>query len=246
MLIQLIVLCLYCHSETLLAGVTANITSTFYLDELNFAPLGCNETSMWTTLRRSKLSCAASCLANKTCVVFTYSSVTNKCLVCHGDLIQNLTFISDKVYSWPYQTAKTNLPVIQDNFSPVSNGIYSGFVVHLTGYFFGYNNSYFAIRLSQDDDSEGNNIPLVVRFYKSSVEILYVQNTNWKSVKKVTLPAGTIQANTNTTVAVMMIKDGYQIYANQIYCCSTGHVMDFQMIHYVGVIMDIQVYQLSY
>ncbi|KAI8772440.1 hypothetical protein BgiBS90_026920, partial [Biomphalaria glabrata] len=126
MLTVLMTLCLEVLSEALPHN---NLTcSTLFRDQQNLQPLGCDENTMWTNLGGSKLACASSCLSNEACVVFTYASETAACSLCGGDFIQNITFNSEKVFTWPLQTVKTNLPVASYMFFPVPNGIFSGFV----------------------------------------------------------------------------------------------------------------------
>ncbi|KAK6961953.1 hypothetical protein BgiMline_032014 [Biomphalaria glabrata] len=89
--------------------------------DLSAEPVGCDETTMRTFPSWSKLSCAMSCLASNSCAVFKYSSDTNSCSLCPGELIENLTFGTDKVFSWPYQYQT----LIEKNVN-VSDGINIG------------------------------------------------------------------------------------------------------------------------
>lgn len=73
-----------------------------FIDITDFAPVGCTETTMWRTTKTSKLSCAVSCMLAVNCAVFRFSEESNQCSLCPGDVIRNLTFTSNRVYSWPY------------------------------------------------------------------------------------------------------------------------------------------------
>ncbi|KAK0061095.1 hypothetical protein Bpfe_009623, partial [Biomphalaria pfeifferi] len=74
-------------------NIVPNICSTTYVDRLDLQPVGCNETSMWTFLCRSKISCAATCAAKKTCAAFRFSDKSGTCSICPGSLIQSLNHI---------------------------------------------------------------------------------------------------------------------------------------------------------
>ncbi|KAI8772443.1 hypothetical protein BgiBS90_026923 [Biomphalaria glabrata] len=210
MLVFVIVLCLSLFSEAVPCSNGSLMCSALFRDSLSIEPAGCDQNSLWTTPSWSKPSCAVTCMFSETCVAFTFSSATNECALCQGDLMHNLTFNSDNVYFWKFQIVRTNLYIMNQWFFPVTNGMYPGFVVHLSGNFFGYNSSYFAIRLSQDGNLASNTIPFVVRVYKDKVFLLYVQNLVWITIKVVSLPVGVIEVNTTTTVDVLMTKDGYQ------------------------------------
>ncbi|KAK6962549.1 hypothetical protein BgiMline_032654 [Biomphalaria glabrata] len=215
MLVFVIVLCLSVFSEAVPCSNGSLMCKALFRDSLSIEPAGCDQNSLWTTPSWSKPSCAVTCMFRETCVAFTFSSATNECVLCQGDQMQNLTFNSDNVYFWNFQIVRTNLYIINQWFFPVTNGMYPGFVVHLSGNFFGYNSSYFAIRLSQDGNLASNTIPFVVRVYKDKVFLLYVQNLVWITIKVVSLPVGVIEVNTTTTVDVLMTKDGYQNRFNE-------------------------------
>ncbi|KAK0061104.1 hypothetical protein Bpfe_009632 [Biomphalaria pfeifferi] len=90
---------------------TVNETCLFmFKEDTDMVPMGCNGTTMWTTVSRSKLSCATACAANATCAVFLYSQDLKTCSMCSGDQIDNLTFVSNMSYSWCYQSVVQNWP----------------------------------------------------------------------------------------------------------------------------------------
>lgn len=80
-----------------------------YKDVTAMEPVGCNQSTMWTLVSESKLSCAMTCASNVTCAVFLYSSWA--CNLCQGNQITNLVFNSSKTYSWSYQTYEQNWPL---------------------------------------------------------------------------------------------------------------------------------------
>ncbi|KAK6961941.1 hypothetical protein BgiMline_032002, partial [Biomphalaria glabrata] len=112
-------------------GWKCNNTCVTNFHDISLEPVGCNETSMWTFTSSSKLSCALYCVSSKSCGVFIYSSDSDVCSICYAELIQNLTFNTDKVYSWPYKYQEINpaSTVSKVNrFFSIPNGINIGSV----------------------------------------------------------------------------------------------------------------------
>ncbi|KAH9487807.1 hypothetical protein Btru_068401, partial [Bulinus truncatus] len=116
---------MYCSKDT-------SICTTKYTDR-DLQPVGCNETTMWTTTKKTKLACATSCSINKTCVAFRYVSQSKTCSICHGYMIESLNFTSGKPMSWIVLNSATSFPfnVVTNRtsfFMEVPNNISTGTV----------------------------------------------------------------------------------------------------------------------
>ncbi|KAK0044054.1 hypothetical protein Bpfe_026484 [Biomphalaria pfeifferi] len=126
-------------------------------------PVGCNETTMRRFTNLSKMSCAVTCVNFLSCAAFIYLSETKTCSLCDSDLIENITFATDKVYSWPYRYRETVSNV------NISGGISIGSMVQLSGYMYGPVTGFFNIRLSPYSMSPA--YPLCVHVSNSQVTI---------------------------------------------------------------------------
>ncbi|KAK0044050.1 hypothetical protein Bpfe_026480, partial [Biomphalaria pfeifferi] len=111
-------------------GEACNSSCSITFQDQPLEPVGCNETTMWTFTRRSKLSCALSCVLLSSCAVFTYSSDTQLCSLCNGELIRTLIFGTGSGFSWPFQHQEINKPSksFLNLYFTIPNGIRPGSV----------------------------------------------------------------------------------------------------------------------
>ncbi|KAK6962541.1 hypothetical protein BgiMline_032646 [Biomphalaria glabrata] len=234
-------------------NIASNICSTTYVDRLDLQPVGCNETSMWTFLCRSKLSCAATCAANKTCAAFRFSNKSGTCSLCPGSLIQSLNFTSGQVISWKIQNTEKNWPVTYPALKYTNRSIavpldvQLGTVVHLYGYL--YDLSGFNLDFRQD--YIGNNITFHFRSrydwntYNPILVLNSCTNTVWNTESRPVITPFPFAANQTTHIHVLVMTSGYQVYINRTFCCSYKYTMSYADTKYLWISGYISVYEIS-
>ncbi|KAI8743568.1 hypothetical protein BgiBS90_034080 [Biomphalaria glabrata] len=186
-------------------------------------PVGCNETTMRTFTSWSKMSCAVTCVNFLPCAVFIYFSETKTCSLCDSDLIENITFATDKVYSWPYRYRGTVSDVT------ISNGISIGSVVHLAGYMSGPVSSSFFIRLISSYASP--TYPLCVHVFNSQVSTHDSQGAS----QFISLSTDTIKVNSTHRMVILVAKYGYQIFIDESFIAFRPHAFPYSKSTYIMI-----------
>ncbi|KAI8738523.1 hypothetical protein BgiBS90_035667 [Biomphalaria glabrata] len=209
-----------------------NIFSKLFLDKA-VEPIGCNETSMWTFPSWSKLACALSCLATNSCAVFSYSRETSTCSICQGDVIQNLTFTSGKVFSWPYKYYKTKL-----ESANVPDGVNIGTLVHLFGYFYGDVATSGFVRLNPFYSSP--RFPLCLHLNNSHIVVHSTQSR----MRYIQLSPDALEVNSTHTVDILVADNGYQVFLDESFIAFEPHVFPYNISKNIQVGGSIEIYEL--
>ncbi|KAK0044056.1 hypothetical protein Bpfe_026486 [Biomphalaria pfeifferi] len=176
-----------------------------HFQDLSSEPVGCDQTTMWTFASWSKLSCALSCLTTTSCAVFTYSG--DVCSVCRGKLIQNLTFGTSKLFSWPYQYQDTDSKSVN-----VSSGINIGALVHLSGFMYGSLATPIVVRLNPFQDAP--HYPFCLHF-NYTCAVIHSTESPQSPMKYFPLSPGTIEVGSTHVVDILVAKKGYQVFLDQ-------------------------------
>ncbi|KAI8743581.1 hypothetical protein BgiBS90_034093 [Biomphalaria glabrata] len=245
MLFAIVVFCVLVYSERCVSDGFNHTSFTTFIDQVDLEPVGCNETTMWSTTESSKIACAISCVANKTCAIFKFSSESSRCSLCHADSIQNLTFKSDKVYSWPYTLLETTalstyyITIIRE--ISVQEGIDVGSVIQLSVYFFPFLSPDFYLEFSND---KNNDSLFNVRVQDQDI-VMTSQNssTTWETTK-LTLTPGTLQSNTTHYFHILVTQQGYLFYLDQSFLCHYEHTVPYDTFNRIFISGKIQILKL--
>ncbi|KAH9514764.1 hypothetical protein Btru_023572 [Bulinus truncatus] len=247
----LLVVLLSTKSDTSQCNKNSNLCTVRYKDKTSLQPVGCNQTTMWSTASPSKISCAKSCSTNSTCAAFAFVSQNRTCYICNGDLITSVSFTYNGVVTWPLQNVETNW-LLTDPVNKYTNqsmnipiNIKTGTLVHLNGYFYSLSGFYIDFR----QDAAGNTVVFHFRArrdHDSSVPVLALSyNTSWGPETRPVMTPYPFIENTMTTVDILVRNDRYLVYINQTYCCSYNRVLPHVNVKYLRIIGYIQVYDFS-
>nr|KAI8751131.1 hypothetical protein BgiMline_015662 [Biomphalaria glabrata] len=214
-------------------------------------PVGCNETTMWPTSCKSKLSCARLCEDNESCATFFYSRESQTCFICPRDVIRNLNFYSDKVYSWPFQMDRRSFLHTKDNdtltfrLRSVQVEINLGSLIHVSGFLL--EDPVLIIELCLEDNC--TNKPFVFSVHGPPYEnprlrLNYRLNNSPEHYVYFDLNDNQFVGNSDTSVDILVTEDGYQVFIDQLFVCSFDHVLPCDGSRYLYIRGILEVYQL--
>ncbi|KAK6961943.1 hypothetical protein BgiMline_032004 [Biomphalaria glabrata] len=122
---RLLFLCLLSNLDNITGNPqNKSQSSLLFQDKTDLDPVGCNEQTMLTEVSGSKLSCAMSCMFSEACVLFSYVSGSNTFSLCHGDMIQNLTYNAWKTFTWAFVILENHQPSTISTFYSQSKFIH--------------------------------------------------------------------------------------------------------------------------
>ncbi|KAK0061105.1 hypothetical protein Bpfe_009633 [Biomphalaria pfeifferi] len=220
-----------------------------YKDVTAMEPAGCNQSTMWTLVSESKLSCAMTCTSNVTCAVFLYSSRAFN--LCQGNQITNLVFNSSKTYSWSNQTYEQNWPLndVVNKYTQrslnITKKITPGTVVHLYGLV--HNLTGFYINFKQDILSTNVSFLFRARYapgtLNSIIVLNYCVNNTYGPEMKPVIDPYPFVANTTTTVDILVTGVGYKVFIDRSFCCFFQHQLPFESTNFIYVSGYIEVFE---
>nr|KAI8733397.1 hypothetical protein BgiMline_028583 [Biomphalaria glabrata] len=215
------------------------LRSVTYYDR-DVEPVGCNETSSVTTTSGSKLSCAVSCMLSYTCAVFRFSETT--CLMCSSDVIQNLTFNTGLMYSWPYQKLNTFIsgwciPMSTCRIIPLQKDISIGSVVHLSCYPVIIWSPYYFMDLQLENKTTA--LTLRVEVYQDHLFIRtsYIYNN--------TINYNMTNVNSTHSLDILVANDGYQIFVDQTFIKFAAYRFPYNSTKFLRIRGCVDIYDLS-
>ncbi|KAI8743565.1 hypothetical protein BgiBS90_034077 [Biomphalaria glabrata] len=220
-------------------------SSLLFQDKPDLDPVGCNEQTMSTEVSGSKLSCALSCMFSEACVLFSYVSDSKTCSLCHGGMIQNLTFNADKTFSWSY--------VLFENYEPttinttcnlgrvVPGGLSIGTIIHLCIYLFPNRQPYFVLALREGTLTESYPLTLMV----SNNTICLYSGRALTNATYIQLALGSLVEGQTHTVDMLVTADGFQLYIDEIYYSLYRHRIPYNKTKFLFIHGLIQVTELA-
>nr|KAI8733408.1 hypothetical protein BgiMline_028594 [Biomphalaria glabrata] len=226
----------YCNTIT---GKSVDTISKTYADKF-VEPVGCNETTMWATTRKSKMECAVSCLSTNTCVVFTYSDDSDVCSFCFGGMIQSLTYNTTTLYSWAYQIITLDSIFSAGRYIPLTNGLHLGTVIHLSVVTSQNTGTQPFLYIDLKDAYNGRNSLISCQFSEGKVTVNSVGPVRGDFIH-VDLAPGTIQKNREIQVDFLVTNLGYYIYLDKSFCCLYKHSMPYGSAKYIWMRAHAQV-----
>ncbi|KAI8743578.1 hypothetical protein BgiBS90_034090 [Biomphalaria glabrata] len=222
------------------------ISTTKFLDRVELRPVGCSEVMAWKGAKSSKIMCALVCVAHQTCVAFSYSQQTTKCLVCHGDLITNLTFTGNEKFTFPNQilqtSARSNLNVAINKIMQFPNGLHVGSLIHLTVALSLFEpKPTITIRLLPADQDV--DMPLKCVFQDREVNVAVKSSLIQPIIRNFSI--GPLLKNATHTVDILVTKGGYNIYFDKSYCCYSQHYLPLRMSRYIKLDGSFEILELA-
>ncbi|KAK0054471.1 hypothetical protein Bpfe_016047 [Biomphalaria pfeifferi] len=249
-LILMYTLFLYKNSYGSMCNFGESYCSVTFLDRKDLVPVGCDETTMLTTTIGSKLACARACMFMKACAVFEYSSQTNKCSLCPGDLIQNLTYSSEKVFSWPFKYfLESNQPYVQTTLNSrkifVSDGLTVGSLVRLI-YSFETTRGGLQIQFCQNSTATTSvNCSLISSFSFYNISTWARLNSTYEPSTTSSPRNSTFDKNAKVNLDILVSTDGYLMYMNQDYQRIAKHVMPTTITRYISINLRAPIHEIN-
>ncbi|KAI8743563.1 hypothetical protein BgiBS90_034075 [Biomphalaria glabrata] len=222
-------------------------SSLLFQDKPDLDPIGCNEQTMLTEVSGSKLSCAMSCMFIEACVLFSYVSDSKTCSLCHGDMIQNLTYNAWKTFTWAFvilensQPSTINTFYSQSKFIPGSLSL--GTIIHLCIYLFPNKQPYFSIDLKENETT--GDYPLSLLVNHGQISLYSVKGSVMTNSTYVHLGSGSLLAGTTHVVDILVTAEGFRVYMDKTYCCLYRHLMPYKVAKYLWIHGYIQVMELT-